>query len=316
MFEIGKLGRIDLGYQGENKARTIEIDMTAWLEDFPGSAVGIMVKRPNEDTFYPAGIVRDGNIISWNITRADVSIPGEGEAQVILTNAEDVELRCRVVATRICTSMSGTEVDAPPPENTFVSQVINAAAQAEAAVSKMPYIGANGNWYVWSTNRFVDTGYESRGDDGTSVSVQSVTLSNLDGGDNIEIFTDGKVLRVKNGTQGTSVSVKTVTESNASGGTSTVTFTDGKSVNIKNGKDGTSVSVAHTSESTVSGGTNTITFSDGKTISVKNGKDGKNGENGITPVAGQDYWTEEDKASIVADVLASLPVYNGEVADA
>lgn len=46
------------------------------------------------------------------------------------------------------------------------------------------------------------------------------------------------------------------------------------------------------------------------------GKDGTNGapgEDGYTPVKGTDYWTDEDKAAMVQDVIAALPVYNGEV---
>ena len=46
------------------------------------------------------------------------------------------------------------------------------------------------------------------------------------------------------------------------------------------------------------------------------GAKGDPGTPGRTPVKGTDYWTEADKQSIVADVLAALPVYNGEVADA
>jgi len=42
---------------------------------------------------------------------------------------------------------------------------------------------------------------------------------------------------------------------------------------------------------------------------------GENGVDGYTPVRGVDYWTEADKAEIVADVLASLPVYKGEVVE-
>lgn len=44
------------------------------------------------------------------------------------------------------------------------------------------------------------------------------------------------------------------------------------------------------------------------------GKDGTNGTNGKTPVKGTDYWTEADKAEILAGVIATLPVYSGEVA--
>ncbi len=37
------------------------------------------------------------------------------------------------------------------------------------------------------------------------------------------------------------------------------------------------------------------------------------GKDGYTPVRSIDYWTEADKAEMVADVLAALPIYNGEV---
>ncbi len=40
---------------------------------------------------------------------------------------------------------------------------------------------------------------------------------------------------------------------------------------------------------------------------------GKDGADGYTPVKGTDYWTEADKAEMVADVISTLPVYNGEV---
>lgn len=44
----------------------------------------------------------------------------------------------------------------------------------------------------------------------------------------------------------------------------------------------------------------------------KNGSDGQDGKDGYTPVKGTDYFTEADKEELVAEVLAQLPVYNGE----
>ena len=37
------------------------------------------------------------------------------------------------------------------------------------------------------------------------------------------------------------------------------------------------------------------------------------GDPGYTPVKGVDYWTDADQESIVQQVIATLPVYNGEV---
>ena len=43
------------------------------------------------------------------------------------------------------------------------------------------------------------------------------------------------------------------------------------------------------------------------------GADGNDGNDGRTPVKGTDYWTSDDKAEIVNDVLASLPRAESEV---
>ena len=45
------------------------------------------------------------------------------------------------------------------------------------------------------------------------------------------------------------------------------------------------------------------------------GPAGADGEDGYTPVKGVDYWTAADRQAMVADVIAALPVYNGEVED-
>lgn len=48
----------------------------------------------------------------------------------------------------------------------------------------------------------------------------------------------------------------------------------------------------------------------------KDGKDGQTGpagQDGKTPIKGEDYFTAADKAEMVADVVAALPVYDGSV---
>ena len=86
---------------------------------------------------------------------------------------------------------------------------------------------------------------------------------------------------------------------------------DGKDGNP--GADG--VSATHAWNGTVL----TITSASGTSSADLKGDPGKDGQNGIdgkdgyTPVKGTDYWTQADKAEIVAQVLSALPVYNGEV---
>lgn len=395
MFEISKLPTLDLGYQGENKVRTIDIDVSAWLDEYPGAKVVLMVKRPDEDVYYPAG-KQEGNVLLWVIGRADRLYAGRGEAQVILKGEDDVELRTRVVRTKISPSLSGTEVEAPPPYATWVGDVLDAAAQAEEAVEKMPSIGENGNWFAWdaAAGAYVDTGKPSRGEQGIQGERGETGPAGSPGRDGVDgqagsdgapgkdgqPGADGKAATVKVGKVTTlpAGSVATVTNSGTenaavldfgipkgsdgtgSGGsgeagadgedggyyTPSVTtagllsWTPSKSdmpavpsANIKgpkgdegytpvkgkdyfDGANGTSVTVKSVSTSSADGGSNVVTFSDGKTLTVKNGSKGNPGDPGTpgyTPVKGTDYWTAADRQSMVNDVVAALPKYNGEV---
>lgn len=61
-----------------------------------------------------------------------------------------------------------------------------------------PHIGANGNWYLGD----IDTGKQSRGEDGTSVTVERVSESTAPGGSNVVTFSDGSSVTVKNGADG------------------------------------------------------------------------------------------------------------------
>lgn len=75
------------------------------------------------------------------------------------------------------------------------------------------------------------------------------------------------------------------------------------------GAAGTSMTVKSTNESSADGGSNVITFSDGTILTVKNGSKGSTGATGAagkTPVKGTDYWTDEDKSKIIAEIQLKL----------
>ncbi len=71
------------------------------------------------------------------------------------------------------------------------------------------------------------------------------------------------------------------------------------------GKDGVGISGAEVNSS----GELVLTLTDETAINV-----GKiTAEDGYTPVKGVDYWTKADRNAMLTDVIAALPVYNGEV---
>lgn len=134
MFEIGRLTRLDLGYEGESNARQIEICVADWLSDWPDATIGLLLQRPGEDDFYPAVTTVADGVLKYTPTRADVEIPGEGLAQIVMTDDNDVELHSRVVQTKIKESLPGSSAEAPEaPMQPFVTKVLEAAARAEQA---------------------------------------------------------------------------------------------------------------------------------------------------------------------------------------
>lgn len=93
-------------------------------------------------------------------------------------------------------------------------------------------------------------------------------------------------------------------------------YTPVKGVDYFDGKNGTSAThrwsgttLYITSES----GTSYANLKGDKGDNGTNGKDGKDGADGHTPIKGADYFTEADKAEMVASVIYALPKYTGEV---
>lgn len=167
-FTIGNLTRLPLGWQGESNCRLIDIDMSEWMRDWPNAAVDMLVQRPGEEEYSPVDVKLQGGHLLWKPARADVLIAGMGRAQIILTDDNDVEMRTRVVETIIGESMKGTEGEAPAPVNGWLHEVLQAAEDAREAVDKMPYIGENGNWWMWDADAdaFRDSGMAAQGPKG------------------------------------------------------------------------------------------------------------------------------------------------------
>lgn len=171
MFEIGKLTRLNLGYVGEGDTRTIQIDMTDWLERFPDATIKVEVRRPDKYKYMPAVELEEG-VLTWTVNPGEVAIAGSGFAQIAAINLDTgAEYRSRVVETIIRESLedfTDAELAETDPAAKWVNQVLKAAETAEQAVEKMPYIGANGNWYIWNSEveAFVDSGMKAQGDKG------------------------------------------------------------------------------------------------------------------------------------------------------
>ena len=189
-----------------------------------------------------------------------------------------------------------------------------------------PTIGENGNWYFDN----VDTGKPSRGlqgEKGTAFQYSDFTSEQLaalkgepgaKGETGVGIATCNLFYQYGNSNVTPPTGSWTaVIPSSATGEylwtRIQFTYTGGKSPTFialvtKQGKDGTNgiTPTIGTNGNWYLGTTDT-----GKPSRGEKGDTGAAGADGYTPVKGTDYWTESDKAEIVADTLAALPKWTG-----
>ncbi len=126
-YSADKLSGIDLGRQGENLARTIEIDVSSLLAQWPDAAISLLVKRKHDADPYVANTeVRDG-VLYWPITAADTASAGDGKVELRAVCGE-VLAKSATGSTRVTASLTGNETDPPEAAQGWVDQVLEAGA--------------------------------------------------------------------------------------------------------------------------------------------------------------------------------------------
>lgn len=140
MFEIGKLTRLPLGYVGESNSRTISIDISEWLKEFPDALVMIQVIRPVDRYKYPAAYTLADGVLHWTVDGAELIHAGKGLAQISLYDPDTKrEYKSRVVGTVVAESLDGfneIELEDSDPANKWVNQVLEAADDAKASAEQ------------------------------------------------------------------------------------------------------------------------------------------------------------------------------------
>ena len=161
---------INLGRQGENKARRVSFDIAdKWRETYgAGGAFGLIVQREGDAVPYPVTLSEEGGVLFWTVSNTDTHVPGEGRAELRYTMG-DVIAKSQIYKTRVRAAMGESAETPPPAYKNWVDEVLKAGASAETAVSKMPYVDSTtGHWFKWdaAAGAFADTGVPATGPKG------------------------------------------------------------------------------------------------------------------------------------------------------
>lgn len=165
---------IALGREGEEYAVRVEFDISSLVSVYGEGVAEVIYQRPGDRTPYPVAVRQSGSMVLWDVTPIDTEMAGtNGKAELRYYAGETL-----VKSGTYPVVVSGDVMTAPGdvPDalgQAWLDQAVEAgasakaaAAQAEAAIEKAPYIGENGNWFVYNAANGVyeDTGRFSGGE--------------------------------------------------------------------------------------------------------------------------------------------------------
>lgn len=133
-----------IGYSNEQNARTVELDISEMLEKFPSATPQLLVHKSENYVNYIAETSVSGTTLSWTITAYDLTNQKNGTAQVVLVDSsgsDDIVLASEVIPVKVSGGIENISTsDLPTPQETYLTQILAAAARAEAAAASVPTI--------------------------------------------------------------------------------------------------------------------------------------------------------------------------------
>lgn len=121
--------RVNLGNQGENRAKALEFDLSDWASAYGSGTVQVLMQRPGEEAPYISEADFADGILTWPITNLETAIAGEGRLQ-IMYRVDGAVVKTLTIQTRVEPSL-GETTDPPDPWAGWVDRVVEAAEAAE-----------------------------------------------------------------------------------------------------------------------------------------------------------------------------------------
>ena len=116
------------GVQGENEARSIQFDITPWVDELGDGAVTATAKRPQDSQPYPVTVTKDGTTVTWKPTSTDTAFAGVGSFQLEYT-VDSVLAKTCIWSTMVAPSLDPAG-DPPDPYDNWLAEMRQIAADA------------------------------------------------------------------------------------------------------------------------------------------------------------------------------------------
>lgn len=132
-YRLADLNRVTvpLGFRGENEHTRVIIDCKKAFDEYPNAIPSMAVSPPN-GTAYPAVIVREGDLVYWDIRDSDLAKEGRGTAQ--LTFTEDGVVRKDDIFNTVIGKSILPAGPAPDPIADWITEANRAIGTIEGAM--------------------------------------------------------------------------------------------------------------------------------------------------------------------------------------
>ena len=117
---------IFLGYDGENKATQIRIDIEKYQSQYIGAEYQLLVKTPL-GSVYPAETTVEDTDIVWTVEKGDTATPGAGQIEVAIKGVSGEIYKSAKGKTSLLVSMTGSAGERPASFETWLDQLLKAA---------------------------------------------------------------------------------------------------------------------------------------------------------------------------------------------
>lgn len=134
-FTAGQLAaqcaQIPLGIRAENDVTRVELDFSAWAEEFGAGVVQLLIKRSGDASPYPVLLSQSGSTAVWTVSATDLAVRGPLEAEYLYTVGTTVK-KSEVLRFYVLRDI-GAPGSAPDPYTEWLEQLTGLAADTEAA---------------------------------------------------------------------------------------------------------------------------------------------------------------------------------------
>ena len=130
---------LSLGRQGENLARQVVFDLSAWVEEYGPGVVELIAQRPGDEKPYPVAVKRDGTQVIWDITSVETEVSTQeqtGKCELRYYVGETLA-KSKIWRTWVESAMdTPSETTPPEPEKGWVDKILEAGTSAKEAAER------------------------------------------------------------------------------------------------------------------------------------------------------------------------------------